>query len=594
MTLRNVIILPGIATVPTDRMAGQAARWKSGDKVRFFNGLPQKIGGWQKSTVNTFIGKVRGTAEWPTLAAEKFIGAGSHLKLYVYKGGTFYDVTPLRSSGTLGNNPFTTTNGSAIVSVAHTSHGNLLGDYVHFSGATAVGGITIDGQYIVTEVVDANTYKITHSIVASSGATGGGAAVTFQYEIHVGTADSIYGLGWGAGTWSLGTWGTARTISNFLQNARTWKLDNWGEDLIANYRKGGIYFWDASVGTGTRATLIGAAPVTARGIFVSPEQRILVAYGAHDGTADDAMRVRWSDSENYNQWTPDVITNVAGSKRLDKGNELLAHAKTRSGTLIFSDAFVWMMSFVGPPDTFGWTPMGSNGSIVGPNAVVEVDGLVFWMANKNFYLYDGSLRIIPCDVHNTVFDDLNFIQKDKVWAGSNLFFTEAWWLYPSRASLECDRYVLYNYREGTWSIGTLDRTVFVGDSKLFQTPYAFGIDGYLYDHEFGVNADGATMNDYLESGDIEIQEGDQIMRVRKLIPDFKVLAGSIGITLKGRKYPQRVEQFTKGPFTVNSGTAFVNPKIRARQIAVRLSANALNANWRTGTFRMELTPSGRR
>lgn len=594
MPLTDFTIRPGIVTIKTDRGAGKEARWKSGDKVRFFNAMPEKIGGWVKATVTQFLGICRGTWDWQTLNFVKYIGTGTHLKLYVYQGGTFSDITPLRSSGTLANNPFTTTNGSPIVTVHHVAHGEMVGDYVHYSGASAVGGITINGEYAVTSVVDADNYRITHSANASSGAVGGGAAVAFQYEIHIGLADSIFGLGWGAGQWSFGTWGTARTVSTFLQLVRTWKMENWGEDLIANYHGGGIYLWDSSVGTGTRAAIITGTPATARGIFVSPENRILVAYGAHDGSIDDPMLVRWSDSEDYSVFAPDIINNVAGSKRLDQGTELLAHAKTRSGTIIASDSFSWMMTFDGPPNTFGWTPLGGNGGLVGPNAMVEAEGTVFWMGAQNFYIFDGSIRVLPCEVHNHVFEDFNMVQKHKVWAGANQFFSEIWWLYPSANSIECDRYVLFNRVEGTWSIGTISRTAFVGNSKVFQNAYAFGPDHYLYDHEFGMDADGLAMDATLESGDGEIGEGDQIMRVRKLVPDFKVLAGSISITLKGRKYPQRAEQFSKGPFTVGATTAYINPKIRARQVALALRSNEVGGDFRCGTFRLELRQSGKR
>jgi hypothetical protein len=535
MALRDWPIAPGILTTKTDR--GAAGRWKSGDKVRFHQGNAQKLGGWQKNTANTILGLVRGAADWQSIAFQHLIGAGSHLKLYIYSGGTFSDITPLRSSGTLANNPFTTVNLSTTVTVHHVGHGLFVSDFVRYSGATAVAGITVDGQYQVASVVDADNYTIVHSAAANASLTGGGATVAFSYEIHVGAADSTYGLGWGAGPWSLSTWGTPRVLSNFLTKARTWKLDNWGEDLIANPRGGGIYLWDTSVGTSTRAAAIAGAPSTAKGIFVSPEQRILVAYGANDGANDDPMLVRWSDAENYNTWTPNVITNVAGSKRLDKGSELLTHLKTRLGTLIFSDAFHWLMTFDGPPNTFGWIQLGSNGGLQGPNASVEAGGIGYWMGQKNFYIYDGSTRVLECDVWPSVFENLNAVQRDKVFAGSNQFFSEIWWLYPSKNATECDSYVAYNYVERHWTIGTLARTLFVGDSKIFTNPYAFGADGYLYDHEAGVDADGVAMHSTLDSGDIELSEGDQMMRIRRFVPDFKLLAGSISITFKGTEVP---------------------------------------------------------
>jgi hypothetical protein len=563
--------------------------------VRFWRGLVQKLGGWQVIISDaTFQGEARGVLDWQSLSLDKIIGLGTELKLYIWKGGHLLDITPLRDSGTL-TNPFSTTSGSAVVNVTDTAHAQLEGDFARFSGASAVGGITISGEYRVTSIVDADNYRITHTAAAASTAGPGGGSVAYEYDIHVGSATSAIGPGWGAGAFGAGTWGTPRAASAvFLALARTWALDNWGEDMIANPRGGGIYVWDASVGfTSNRATVISGAPATARAIFVSEENRHLVALGAHDGSNDDPMLIRWSSAEDYTDFTPTEL-NTAGDKRLDRGTELYCAIKGRSETLVFSDAALYSMTFEGPPYQFGFSTVGLNGGLAGPNAAKEKDGLVFWMADKNFYVYDGAIRVLDCEVLNHVFDDINWGQRFKVWAGANRKFSEVWWLYPTTGATECDAYVVYNTVERHWSVGTLARSVFVGDSDTFPEPYGAGIDGRLYTHERGVDADTDALEWSLESGDLDLGEGDQLLQVRKIIPDFLRLEGAVSLQVKGKKYPQSSQTLLSSVQTITASTPYVNPKMRARQISIFLSGGEVGNDFGMGNMRVELLPHGRR
>lgn len=589
--LQPLPIRPGLFTLDTDR--GAAGRWKNGDHVRFYKSLPEKIGGWQKVGTSTFTGICRALIAWMSLVFQKLIGLGTHLKLQVWDGGAYYNITPLRVSGTLGNNPFTTTAASAIVTVNHVGHGELAGDYVTFAGATAFNGVTINGEYTVLDVTDADNYRITHSVAASGSGAGGGAAVTYQYEIHIGSADSVPGYGWGAGAWGSGTWGTPRSATTFLNMARIWSLDMWGEDLIACPRGIGIYVWDRSAGTGVRAAIITQAPATARAIFVSSENRQIVALGAHDGAADDPMLVRWCDAEDYTVWTPDE-DNTAGEKRLDQGNELYCGIKGKRETIIFSDTFCWSLTFDGPPYNFGWNPLGFNGSIRGPNAAVEYDGRIFWMGAKEFFTYDGAIRVLPCDVLNHVMDDINTEQSAKVYAGANRKHGEVWWLYVSEGATEVDRYVLYNVEERTWSYGTIVRTAYNGELRVFGYPFAAGTDGFLYDHELGSDADGAALASFVESGDVEIGSGDSMMLLKMVVPDFKRLTGSIDLTVKARRYPQDSEQISESTGTIISTTKFLNPRIKGRQVSLRLDTDAIGDDWRMGQVRVKAKAYGRK
>ena len=590
--LKAVNIQPGLYTLNTDREA--RARWVDGNKIRFLHGLPEKLGGWAKSSANTFNGYCRALIDWMTLARVKWIGLGTHTKLYVYDvGGVYYDVTPISSSGTLGADPIDTTNLSASVNISHTGHGRAVGDTVIFSGATATGGITISGSYTVTTVVGSDDYTITHSSAATSTATGGGAGVAYTYLLAIGAPSSTFGFGYGADVFGSGTYDTARTVSSILQSLRVWSLAVWGDDLIANPRAGAIYLWDESVGTGTRAAAIAGTPTTGYGIFVSEEDKRLVVLGAHNGSASDPMLLRWSDDEDYAVFTASPSV-AAGSKRFTIGNELLCRVKVSGGSLIHSDAYCWKMTSIGPPLFYSFDPVGDNGGLMGPNAAVDVDGRAYWMGDNNFYIYDGAVNVLPCEVWPTVFENINKVQKFKIFAGFNKVQREVWWLYPSDATEECDRYVLYNIDERTWSFGTIARTAYLGDSKLFSGPFAASTNGYLYDHEFGTDDDGAGMDCSLESGGIEIGEGDGFMHIGKAIPDFKSLTGFVDVTLKGKEYPQDTAEVTSGPHAVASTTKYINPRLRARQVQILLESDAVGDHWRFARIRLELRQHGRR
>jgi len=599
MALHDIKISPGVFSDNTDRDISRLGFWKSADKVRFFSGQPTKIGGWNRGAADPqFLGYARGSVDWRTTRSELLLGVGTHLKLYVWSGGTYSDITPLRLSGTLAD-PFSTTDTSPIVSVAHVAHGLAVGDYVIFSGAAAVGGVTVLGTYTVTAITTASIYTITHTSNATSTAgPGGGAAVAYDYEIPVGSVDAVEGLGWGTGAWGVSTWGTARTVAAALSTLRTWQMDRWGEDIVCCPRGGGLYVFDSSLGLTTRATIISNAPITAKGVLVSPEDRHLIALGAHDGTSSDPLRVSWCSSEDYTDWTPS-LTNTAGSKRLDLGSEIICGERVRGEHLIFTDSSIVSMTFVGPPDTFSFRTLGDNGNLAGPMAVHVFEGVAYWMGDQDFFMYDGVTKVVPCTLRMAVFDDLNRNQKHKVHCGVNRDYREVWWLYPSASSDECDRYAIYDMTQKSWTSGTLSRTMLVGDSDVFNYSYGFSGDGYIYEHETGTDDYLTAMDAYIESGDIELSveqdtSGNAMAHMGKMIPDFRVLAGSVNVTVSGKRYPQDAESQTSGPHNITATTKFINPRMRARQISIRLDSTGLGDDWRAGTLRVDLMPHGGR
>jgi hypothetical protein len=600
-------IAPGMYSDDTD--VGTMGRWKDGDLVRFKNGLPQSIGGWKQQSLDTaLLGVPRSTHDWVALDGTKYIAVGTEKRLYlIVEALTVTNITPIRDTGSL-TNPFSTdttgafdpnaTGDASYFSVADATHGTNVGDIVEFdSFGISVGGIVVDGSFEVVSVTDASNYVLKHPSPATTTVSGGGGIGNYTYEITVGSGVTGVASGWGTGAYNDLTWGTPRAESTFVVELRTWSLDNWGEDLIASPRGGAIYQWDKSVGLGTRAQIISEAPTTNLRVLVSPENRQLISLGAHNGATDDPLFIAWTDNEDFTTWIP-AIGNTAGSKRIDQGSEIVTGIVTRLGPLLFTDTSAHVMQSVGGDDVHVVNTIGSGISIAGPSAAADANGVVYLMGKTNFYVYDGILRVLPCQVWTHVFDkdkstSLNVEQAFSVSASHSKNFNEVWWFYPGRDMATNDQYVVFNYLEGIWYFGELDRASFSDFSPFFNKPFAFDNDGNFYTHEDGDDNDIVAMASFIESGDMEIADGDELMHVSKLIPDFTRLSGSVSVTLKGRKYPQGA-QFEKGPYTSTGATAEMGVRIRARQMAIRIEQEGLGSSFRMGNWKARLRRDGER
>lgn len=430
MVAKRLADLPVQAGIYTEQTArGAVGYWKRGDKVRFRKGLPEKIGGWDRIE-NQFLGLARRLWDWTSLDARSWVSLGTESKLYLWQGGTLFDITPLRRSISLLN-AINTTVGSSVVVIDDVAHGAQSGDYMRISGASPVGGIIIDGQYQLT-VIDSNSYSIVDDQVAGSTANGGG-SVQIAYDISVGLSNTSFGTGWNTGTYSQETWNTPRTISQTVTSLRTWSLDNWGEDLIACPRGGGIYWWDRSNGPSARGTILGNAPENVNYAIISQRDRHLFALGCTDEFTGlfDPLLIRWCSKEDFDDWTP-TSTNTSGDLRLYRGSKIEAAIRTRGEILVFTNVSVHQINYLGGNAVYGVQTVGENVSILGPNAGIEVDYRVFFMAESDFYVYDGILRVLECDVRNFVYENLNNFQKDKVFAGLNREFNEIWFFYPAK------------------------------------------------------------------------------------------------------------------------------------------------------------------
>ena len=617
MPLTKLQVAPGIDKQNTEY--GAEGRWVDSDNVRFRYGQPEKIGGWTKVTSDALLGATRAILTWSDLSSVNHAMYGTNKKLYAYSENSYADITPTRGTGSITQ--FATTSGSTTVTVTDADHGALVGDHVTISSVSgAIGGLTqanLQNEFEIQTATD-DTYTIVAPAAASSTATG--ATATATYQINSGPATSIYGYGWGAGTWSRSTWDTTREgltgAEGVLLQSTKWSLDNWGEDVLIQKFDGSIYYWDTSAGLSSNLasnTNVSSAPTKSRFMMVSGDDRHVICFGTETtiGTTStqDNMFIRWSDQETVNTWTP-TSTNTAGSQRLTSGNKINAAVRSRGAVLIWTDLALYQMQFIGAPFTFGFKQLGSNCGAVGINAAVDIGGISFWMGNDSFFRFDGAVKKIPCSVQDYVFDDINNNAIGDVFCAANTDFNEVMWFYPSGNSLQIDRHVTYNYAENLWYTGSLARSTWA-DRGVYSNPYATEFDStdstatistiygnkdgrtFVYAQEDGVNAAGGAMTAYIESGDIDIGDGDQFMSISRFIPDFKNQVGNVDVTIKSRSYPTTT-QTTHGPYEVSTSMTKQDTRIRGRQLALRVSSDATDDKWRYGTMRFDGKPDGMR
>lgn len=580
-----VPVLPRPTINKSESKYSQKNVYVDGDKVRFREQLPEKIGGWSAHDSKTFVGICRNLFPWLDNAENKRIGVGTHIKLYAHSPAALTNITPVDDSGTLGADPFSVTSGSAIVTVTDTAHARIEGAYVTFSGATAFGGITPDGEYTVTAVNSSSEYTITHSSNATSTASGGGSSVTYSYEINPGFEDQIYASGYGVGTFGTGTYGTPRSTP-VTRHARTWSLDAWGQNLVACPRNGNIYEWDPDVAGA--AVIVSNAPTDNTGMFVSAEKHMF-AVGA-DG---DKRAIKWSDQDDNTDWTA-TTTNLAGDKSLESGSEIIGWTRARSRVyLFFTDSSVHEMVYTGDDFVYAFGQLGAGNGLVGPNAVIECYGITYWMSHGDFFMYDGFVKPMQADdIRDYVFGDINEQQLDKVVTGTNAEFGEIWWLYPSSSASEVDRYVAYSTRDGGWVTGTLVRTAWA-DRSIFSNPLAAGTDGVIYDHETGTDDAGSAMESYIEAAPMEMSAGNQLVDILGFVPDFDDLVGELSVEILTRDTPNGTLT-TSDAFTVDGDSERIDTRESGRQAGYKITSDEVGGHWRMGLMRFDVQPSGNR
>lgn len=589
---------PGIVQAQSDQAS--AGRWIDCDKVRFVDGYPQKLGGVQRFFPDQITGIVRGAKAWNAYSGAQCLMFGSACELQLYRNDILSTLTPYRSDAINISltDPFETTSGSAIVTVNDTAHNiETAGRIVVFSGASAVGGVTIDGEYTVTEVIDANTFTITHSSAAASTATGGG-SVTASYTINCGRVDAEYLLGWGVGAWGEGYWGTDRSIaSTDISEPRTWSMDVYGEDLLINPVDGAIYVYDAGTGT-NRPSILANAPTEVRFVFVTPE-RYIMALGCNrvsSGNQDD-MVVRWPDVDDNTDWTP-TTTNRSNERKLQGGTRLMAGCGMSDGiSLVWSDYGLFLFQYTGSTEIYSSRLIASKCGMISPNAWAKVEAMAFWMSENNFWMWAGYAQPIPNvqDIRTFVFDNLNKEQQFKSFAFLNSRYNEIWFVYPHGDSTEPNRYAAVDLDTYAWILGTWDRSA----AAVYETgetrPVLFGQDGYAYVHEVIENPDdnGAAMNAYIEAAPLQMDDGNRLIDVFGFIPDFKRQTGDMSLYIYGLDHP-RDSVLMSDMITIEDTSKREEPRVAGRQVGFKMTSNVVGGDFRLGEPQIEIQGAGSR
>jgi hypothetical protein len=553
---------------------------------------------------------VRDQHAWVALDGTRYNAFGTDRKLYVYEEGVAYDITPIRETQAL-TNPFTT-NATTSVVVTDTGHEAQKGDFVTFDSFSAIDGLDMNKEFEITSVANNNAYVVTTTSAASGSTSGGGGSGNAKYQINIGPELSTSAFGWGTDTWGSSTWGTPSTTSNVTLEARQWSLDNFGQLLIATVLNGGAFEWSPSSGVSTRATAITGAPTASRLSLVSTPDRHILFFGTEStigtvGSQDDLL-LRFSNQEDRNTYQP-TAENTAGSLRIADGSRIVAAERSRGQILVWTDTSLHSLQFIGPPFTFGLRQLGQNCGIIGSHAGVDINGVSYWMSQDSFFLFDGSVKKLPCTVEQFIFNNINVTGAENAFAGHNGEFNEIMWFYPRTGSDQINAIVAYNYLEGTWWTGTLSRTTWI-DREVYDNPIATeysstatannevisGLsDGAssVFLHETGNNGDGQAITAFVKSGVVQIGQGDEFAFVSKIIPDVEDQEGVLNAKLEFKNYPNNSTSVTKTT-TFTDTTDFVSLRGRGREFTVNLVSNTTGTAWRLGTQRFDIQPDGRR
>jgi len=625
MPLKKILLKPGVNRENT-RYTNEGG-WYDCDKIRFRQGTPEKVGGWVQYNTNRFLGICRSLLKWVTLSNQTLLGVGTNIKYYLELGTIFYDITPIRRTSGVGDVTFAATNGSTTLTVTDVGNGAGVGDFVTFSGAAGLGGVITDtilnAEYEVVSLIDDDNYTVTLSTTANASDTGnGGSSVVGAYQLTIGAAIEQPLTGWAAGPYGFGTWGNG--TASIIEAIRIWNHQNFGEDLIYGPRGGGIYYWDASNGVGTRGVALTGAdvPTLQNNLIVSDVSRFVLCFGVNilGESAIDPMLIRWSDQEDPTNWTP-AITNQAGDLRLSIGSSIITASQTRQEILVWTDAALYSLQYLGPPFVWGAQTLGENISIISPNAKATANNVTYWMGTDKFYKYDGRVQTLRCDLRQFIFQNsdpnltLERSQAEQVFASTVEAFNEVWWFYCSIGEDYPNRYVVYNYVEDAWYYGTMSRTAWL-DSGLNAVPIAATPNSYLTSQETGVD-DGETgtlqpIEAYVTSSEFDIDDGHNFGFIWRLLPDLTFRGSTsdspvVNFSLlplqnsgSGYNSPSSVGGTNNAPVSriatipIEQFTGQINTRVRGRQIAMKIESTALGTTWQLGAPRIDIRPDGRR
>jgi len=656
MALSKLLFKPGVNRDQTNYAS--EGGWYETQLVRFRSGFPEKFGGWTVSNLNAYTDSARAIFSWSTTDGSNLLGIGTNSRVYVGAGTTLHDITPVYATYTNATSPSSsncigTTNGSKTVTVTITGHGATTGTYVSFSGIAGptIGGIPVSEMNTTVQVtvLDSNTFTFQATTTATSTTTGqGGTGITVVIYMPAGFPIATAGYGWGTSTWSRLTWGSGSTVPIF-QPARLIFMDKFNNDLVFNTQYdtvsttgGEIYYWVYNTAFSNDAVLLKslagavAVPQKVTKILFTP-QGFLLALGCtnYDATAAapdylgtyDPLLIRWSNVDpdigpEPENWQP-TTTNTAGFLRLQSGSRIVTAINTRQETLVFTNTSLSSLQFLGTAEVFGLQELSHNISIIGANALVGSNNITYWMGRDRFYTYSGRVDTLPCTIRQYIFTDINFTQSALIFAGVNNKFTEIIWFYCSANSSEIDRYVVFNYLENIWYYGQLSRTAWI-DSGVFNNPVGLS-NGWVYQHENGTN-DGQPLGaaplpitSFIQSADVDIDDGDKYMLIRRVIPDINFRGSDTNneitgapiipeadITVGVRNFPGAASSTTNAEgvstgATIVTATATVDQytnqvfiRARGRQMNFRIASDTVGTQWQLGMPRVDARPDGTR
>ena len=670
MPTRKLQLLPGINLERSQTL--NQTQLALCNLIRYYAGLPQKLGGWLALNTTPFIGTARAVAGWADIIGNAYGAVGTEQRLQALIGGSLYDITPIAatdnpavscttshgglnvtiqdasyspgvgdwimlqthisaggivlygdyqvqavtdathyvvhtttnatSSGTGGAvAAYTTTNGSATVSVGLVAHGLVIGSIYTAGVSTTVATVVISGEYSVVSVTDANNFTITASTTANASTTAsensGNARIA--YLLPTGYAVNTPLSGYGVGDYGSGDWGLSNT-SQSTGILRQWSLDHWGQYLIATPAGGAIYYWNPP-GV-TPATVISSnAPLYNNVVFVMPQEQILVSCGAETGGTLEPTLVRWCDAGDFTTWTA-TATNQAGSFQIPSGSKIVGALAIDLGAMIWTDVDLWTMSYQGLPFVFGFSRLATGCGLLAQRAAVVIGAQVIWLSSRGFFSRSFSgVMPMECPVIDFLLNNLDQTQVEQVHAAPNTVFNEAAWFFPIAPTSPIYSasapigYIKLNYVENVWDYGQssqYQRTAWVGRSPL-GNPVGADTAGLLQQHEVGYDANGTGMRWSWQTGYFDISDGEDYVFVDLLIPDF-VTVGSpaIQIEVLVTNYPDTAP-VVYGPYTVTPDTQFISPRVRGRQVAIAVSGSDLGTFNRLGAIRYRFAPDGR-
>jgi hypothetical protein len=593
----------------------EGQRWFDGNYVRFRAGRPENMRGYETRALGeTFDGSARDLIVWSDSQSKKRAIFGTPDKLYAHEGDQLYDITPITTAVTL-TACFGTSSGSVRVCCSDTAHNRSVGDYVFFTSTSAIGSSNVslaNNTYPIVSVENTNVFTINVTAAADTTETGVGKA-TFNYYIPTGNSIAAAGLGYGAARYqatvcasNTRAWNQPASAgsSGIVFDITQWSLDNWGEDVVANRKGSNIFYFDSDASTlPTRATSVTTSPVSSNSIIVSPNDRHLICLGTNQYSPSatvsgtfNPMLVRWSDQDDRTNWVPSV-SSTSGEVVLTDGTEIIGAVRSKNAINIWTDNALWLMEFAGPPFTFRFTQAGTNCGMVGQHAGIDFGGVTYWMGFDNFHKFTGQVEDVRCTVRRYIFDDINKEYYNKVYAGLNSEFNEIVWLYPSGDNTECNKYVIYNPVDDYWVYGEMIFTTFA-DKEVFGNTITTGVTAAgnnIYNNEpvSVFTGSGETITSFVESGDFDIDDGNAIMFMNRIIPDYDLSGGKIKMKFTTKQYPESTESVTK-EFDITNTTEKVNFRSRGRQAKVRVSCDSNNASWRWGSIRLGIQGDGAR